>query len=229
MAATRRRSRGCGAQATLQQLHRRGGGVLMAEHSTAQRRHRGCGGRPTDAEPRRSPPAQASTRRSSSRLTGADRATRARSTMAELGGNVDNGRRCRRNLAVRWRSAMSRSRGARERRRISPELVGAGRGTRRRRESLEVIGLGFRPWARESEGWAAEPDRAGSVKPLRWTDRWARAVSPFFYFLFNCFESKTFKKNPNLFKINQRKIPKITKNNKQLFLTLSISLTPLCE
>jgi hypothetical protein len=77
---------------------------------------------------------------------------------------------------------MSQSRGARERRRISPELAGAGRGTRRRCESPEEIGLGFRPRARESEGWAAEPGRADSVKPLRWTDRWAWAVSPFFIF-----------------------------------------------
>jgi hypothetical protein len=174
-----------------------------------QRRRWGCGGHPTDAEPRRSPPAQASTGRSSSKLTRADRATRARSTVADLGGDVGDGRRCRRNHAVRWWSATSRSRGARERRQISPELTGAGRGTRRQRESPEEIGLGFRPRARESEGWAAEPGRAGSVEPLRWTNRWARAVSPFFIFLFNSFESKTFKKNPNLFKINQRKIPKI--------------------
>jgi hypothetical protein len=160
----------------------------MAEHSTAQRRRRGCGGCPTDVEPRRSPPAQASTGRSSSKLTGADRATRARSTVAELGGDVGDGRRCRRNPAVRWWSATSWSRGARERRRISPELAGARRGTRRRRESPKEIGLGFRPRARESEGWAAEPGRASSVKPLRWTDRWAQAISPCFIFLFNCFE-----------------------------------------
>jgi hypothetical protein len=78
-------------QVTLQQLHRRGGGgVLMAEHSTAQQRRRGCGGRPTDAEPRKSPPEQTSTGRNFSKLTGADRATRARSIVAKLGG------RCRR-------------------------------------------------------------------------------------------------------------------------------------
>jgi hypothetical protein len=174
MAAARRRSRGCGAQATLQQLHRRGGGgVLMAEHSTAQRRRRGCGGRPTDAEPRRSPPEQASTGRSASKLTGADRAPRARSIVAELGGDVGDGRRCRRIPTVRRWGAKSQSGSARGRRRISPELAGAGRGTRRRRELPEELGLGFRPRARESEGWAAEPGRAGSVKPLWWTDRWA--------------------------------------------------------
>jgi hypothetical protein len=178
-----RRSRGCGTQATLQQLHRRGGGgVLMAEHSTAQWQRRGCGGRPTDAEPRRSPPEQAITGRSSSKLTGADRATRARSTVAELGGDVGDGRRCRRIPAVRRWGATSRSGSARERRQISPELVGAGRGTRRRRESPEKIGLGFRPRARESGG-AAELGRAGSVKPPWWTDRWAQAVSPFLFLI----------------------------------------------
>jgi hypothetical protein len=62
------------------------------------------------------------------------------------------------------------------------DLAGAGRGTRRRRESPERIGLGFRPRARESEEGAAEPGRASSVKPPRWTDWWARAVSPSFYF-----------------------------------------------
>jgi hypothetical protein len=77
------------------------------------------------------------------------------------------------------------------------------------------IGLGFdRERERESEEGAAEPGRAGSVKPPWWTDRWARAVSPFFLFLINCFGSKTFKKNPNLFK---NKPEKNTKNNKQLF------------
>jgi ribosomal protein S27AE len=184
MAVARWRSRGCGAQATLQQLHwRGGGGVLMAEHSTAQWRRWGCGGCPTDAEPRRSPPEQASTGRSSSKLTRADRATRARSIVAELGGDVGDGRRCRWIPAVRRWGATSRSGSARERRWISPELAGAGRGMRRRRESPEEIGLGFRPRARESEGWAAEPGRAGSVKPLWWTDRWARAVSPFLFLI----------------------------------------------
>jgi hypothetical protein len=166
----------------------------MAEHSTAQPRHRGCGGRPTDAEPRRSPPEQASIGRSSSKLTGADRATRARSTLAALGGDVDDGRRCRRNPAVRWWSATSRSRGAKEQRQILLELAGAGRGMRRRRESPEEIGLGFRPRARESEGWADEPGRAGSVKPLWWTDQWARAVSPFFIFYLIVLSQKPLRK-----------------------------------
>jgi hypothetical protein len=131
-------------EATLQQLHRRGGGgVLIAEHSTAPRRCRGCGGHPTDAEPRKSPPEQTSTGRSPSKLTGADRATRARSTVAELGGDVGDRRRCRRIPAVRRKGATSRSRSARGRRRISPELAEAGRGTRRRRGSPEKLGLGF--------------------------------------------------------------------------------------
>jgi hypothetical protein len=103
-------------------------------------------------ESRRSPPAQPSTGRSSSKLTGADRATRAGSTVAELGGDVGDGRQCRRNPAVRRWSATSQSRSARERRRILPELAGAGRGTRRRCESPERVGLGFRSRARESEG-----------------------------------------------------------------------------
>jgi hypothetical protein len=61
--------------------------------STARWRRRGCGGRPTDAKPRRSPPAPPSTGRSSSKLAGVDRATRARSTEAELDGDGGDWRR----------------------------------------------------------------------------------------------------------------------------------------
>jgi hypothetical protein len=150
--------------------------------STTRRRHRGCGGRPTDEEPWRSPPAPPSTGRNSGKLTGADQATRARSTEAELGGDVGDGRRCRRKPAVRRWSATSRSRSARRRRQISPELIGARRGVHRRRESPEADRVRVRPRARESEEGAAEPGRAGSVKPPWWTDRWAQAVSPFFIF-----------------------------------------------
>jgi hypothetical protein len=68
MAATRRRSHGCGSKATVQRLHRRGGGiVLMAERpSTAWRRHRGCSSHPTDAATRRTLQAPWSLGRSSS-------------------------------------------------------------------------------------------------------------------------------------------------------------------
>jgi hypothetical protein len=117
--------------------------MLIGKHNTAQRRRQGCGGHPTGAETRRSSPEQARTRGSSSKLTGADRATRARSTVAELGGDVGDGRRCRRIPAVRRWGASRQSRSARGRRRISSELAGAGRGARRRRESPEKLGLGF--------------------------------------------------------------------------------------
>jgi hypothetical protein len=150
--------------------------------STTQRRRRGCGGRPTDAEPRRPPPAPSSPGRSSGKLIGSDRATRARSTGAELRGDVGDGSHCRRNPMVRRWSATGRGSSARERRRISSELAGAGRGARRRRESPEADRVRVRPRARESEEGAAEPGQASSVKPPWWTDRWARAVSPFFYF-----------------------------------------------
>jgi hypothetical protein len=54
-------------------------------------------------------------------------------------------------------------------------------------------------------GWA-KPVRSS---PLGVTDRWAQAVSPTFYFDLIWFDSKTLKKNPNLFKNKSRKIPKI--------------------
>jgi hypothetical protein len=173
--------------------------------STARRRRRGCGGRPTDAEPRRSPPAQPSTGRSSSKLTGADRATRARSIEAELGGDVGDGRRCRRNPAVRRWSTTSRSRSARERRRISPELAEAGRGTRRRRESLERVGLGFRPRERESEG-----GRLSRAEPVRSSHLGGLTGGPglsvhFFYFLLIVLSQKPLRKTLICLNINQKK------------------------
>jgi hypothetical protein len=70
-------------------------------------------------------------RRSSSKLARVDQASRARSTGAELGGDGGDGRRCRQNPAVGRKRATRRSRIAIGRRRISPELAGAGRGVRR--------------------------------------------------------------------------------------------------
>jgi hypothetical protein len=71
---------------------------------------------------------------------------------------------------------MRQSRYAIGRRRILPELAGAGRGPRRRL-GLPGQGLGLEPTERgESEGAAgwAEPIRSS---PLGVTDRWAQAVS----------------------------------------------------
>jgi hypothetical protein len=138
MAAAWRRSHGCGDKATLSSCTDEE--AACSWPSTAWRRRRGCGGRPTDAEPRRPPPAPPSTWKSSGKLTGADRATRARSTEAELGGDVSDEGRCRRNPAVRRWSATGRGKSTRERRRISPEL-GEGRVGDASRQ--RQIGLGF--------------------------------------------------------------------------------------
>jgi hypothetical protein len=106
--------------------------------------------------------------RAPARLTGVDQASWARSTGAELDGDGGDWRRSRRNPVVRRKRAMRRSRYAIGRRRISPELAGAGRGARRRLGSPGE-GLGLEPTEREESEGAAGLGRACSVKPT-WVD-----------------------------------------------------------
>jgi hypothetical protein len=181
--------------------------MLTAERpSSARWRRRGCSSRPTEATTRRSPPAPQSEGRSSSKLAGVDQATWARSTGAELDGDGGDWRRGWRNPTVRRKSATRRSRCAWGRRRISPEpgeeLVGDSRIAR------GELGLGF-----DREGWEWGGDWAG---PSRFdqthlgglTGGPRLSTQPFIFDLI-CFEPKTLKKNPNLFKNKSRKTPKI--------------------
>jgi hypothetical protein len=59
MAVTRRCSHGCGSKATVQRLHRRGGGIVLTVErpSTAWRRRRGCSSHPNDVATRGTPQA----------------------------------------------------------------------------------------------------------------------------------------------------------------------------
>jgi hypothetical protein len=140
--------------------------MFLAERpSTAHRQRRGCGSRPTDATMRRSPPAQPSEGRSSSKLTRVDQATRARSTGAELDGDGSD-----------WRWGLMKPRGqdeerneAKQRRQgAAADLAGAHRSRARSasatRIARERIGLGFQPRGGESEGggWAG-PSQFGQT------------------------------------------------------------------
>jgi hypothetical protein len=101
------------------------------------------------------------------------------------------------------------------RQRVAADLAGARRSRARSASTTRIargrIGLGFRP-----RGGERVRGRLGQAEPVRSNHLGGLTGGPrlsadLFYFLFNCFEPKTFKKNPNLFKNKSRKIPILNK------------------
>jgi hypothetical protein len=98
MAATRRRSHGCGREATIQRLRRQGGGIVLTaeQPSTAPGGDVGVAGcRPTDEATKNHRKHREARAEAPARPAEADQAMRARSTgrsseaMATIGGEVD--------------------------------------------------------------------------------------------------------------------------------------------
>jgi hypothetical protein len=162
MAATQRRSHGCGSKAIVQRLHRRGGGIMVTAKrpSTARRRRQGCSGCPTDAATRRAPRAPQSEGRSSSKRMGKIYWGGARRGWRRLEAGVDetprSGGRARRGGA-------GTPEGGGESRRSSPEPSEEHVGDLDRQKGIRVR---VRPRGERVRG-AAGLGRAGSVKPTR--------------------------------------------------------------
>jgi hypothetical protein len=137
MAATRWRSHGRGSKATVQELHRRGGGImLMAERpSTAGQQRRGCSSRPTDATTRRTPQAPESEGRSSSK---ARRSRSSRMGNIYWGGARRRWRRLEAEVTKPHSQEEARDEAEQRRHRAAADLAGARRSWARSSSATQI-------------------------------------------------------------------------------------------